>query len=123
MQITVNLPDELALRLQNYQQELPEILELGLREFNARDRVGFEGMAEMLEFLAQLPQPEEILALHPSQQLQAQIDRLLEKNRTTGLTTMEEQQWEQYQYLEHLVRVAKAEALLLLWNERQLQLQ
>jgi hypothetical protein len=41
MQITVNLPEELALRLQNYQQELPEILELGLREFNARDRVGF----------------------------------------------------------------------------------
>lgn len=112
MQITVDLPDELALRLQNYQQELPDILELGLREFNARDRVGFEGMAEVLEFLAQLPQPEEILALRPSQQLQTHIDRLLEKNRTTGLTAMEEQQWEQYQYLEHLVRVAKTEALL-----------
>ncbi|MGK7877989.1 MAG: hypothetical protein AB4426_33180 [Xenococcaceae cyanobacterium] len=112
MQITVNLPDELALRLQNYQQQLPEILELGLREFNANAQMGFEGMAEVLEFLAQLPTPEEILALRPSQQLQAQIDRLLEKNRTTGLTATEEQHWEQYQYLEHLVRVAKAEAHL-----------
>ena len=77
MQITVNLPDELALRLQNYQQQLPEILELGLREFNANAQMGFEGMAEVLEFLAQLPTPEEIIALRPSQKLQAQIDRLL----------------------------------------------
>lgn len=112
MQITVNLPDELALRLQNYQQQLPEIFELGLREFNTNRESGFEGMAGVLEFLAQLPQLEEILVLCPSQELQAQIDRLLEKNHTTRLTAMEEQEGERYQYLEHLVRIAKAEALL-----------
>lgn len=112
MQITVNLPDELAGRLQNYQQQLPEILELGLLQFNTNTKMDFEDMADVLEFLVQLPAPEEILALRPSKRLQAQIDYLLEKNRTTGLTKTEEQQWEQYEYLEHLVRIAKAEAHL-----------
>jgi hypothetical protein len=54
-------------------------LELGLREFNASAQVGFQGVAEVLEFLASLPTPEEILALHPSKELQNQIQALLEK--------------------------------------------
>ena len=58
-----------------------------------------------LEFLARLPTPEEIIALRPSQTLQARISALLEKNRTEGLTLAEEQEWEQYQYLEHLERL------------------
>lgn len=68
--------------------------------------------AEVLEFLATLPTPEEIIALRPSEALQAQISNLLEKNRTQGLTPPEEQVWEQYQYLEHLIRMAKAKAYL-----------
>lgn len=68
--------------------------------------------AEVLEFLATLPTPEEIIALRPSEALQAQISNLLEKNRTQGLTPAEEQVWEQYQYLEHLIRMAKAKAYL-----------
>ncbi len=66
----------------------------------------------MLEFLAILPTPEEIVKLRPSKALQTRISNLLEKNRTAGLTTEESQEWEQYQYLEHLVRIAKAKALL-----------
>jgi hypothetical protein len=112
MQVTFNIPDELAARLNVLESELPQILELGLREFNANAQEGFSGMAEVLEFLAQLPSPEEILALRPSEALQAQISALLDKNRTEGLTFTEEKVWEQYQYLEHLVRLAKAKALL-----------
>lgn len=74
--------------------------------------MGFTGAAEVLEFLATLPTPEEIIALRPSEALQAQISNLLEKNRTQGLTPAEEQIWQQYQYLEHLIRIAKAKAHL-----------
>ncbi|WP_255427109.1 hypothetical protein [Sphaerospermopsis sp. LEGE 00249] len=74
-------------------------------------------MAEVLEFLAQLPTSAEIIALRPSEELQTQISNLLEKNRTQGLTAAEEMIWEQYQYLEHLVRIAKAKALLKLKTE------
>jgi len=112
MQIRVEVPDELALRLSPLQEQLPQILELGLREWNADAQVGFSGLAEVLEFLANLPSPEEILALKPSEALLQHIEKLLEKNRTVGLTVEEERSWQQYEYVEHLVRVAKAKALL-----------
>jgi hypothetical protein len=83
-----------------------------LREWTAGSQSGFEGAAEVLEFLAKLPSPEEIIALRPSEDLQSRVSALLEKNRSAGLTAEEEQEWEQYQYLEHLVRMAKARALL-----------
>ena len=63
MEITVTVPDELATRLQPVERELPEILELGIREWSARRGAGFSGLAEVLETLAALPSPEEVLAL------------------------------------------------------------
>ncbi|MGB3511541.1 MAG: hypothetical protein WBA93_20340 [Microcoleaceae cyanobacterium] len=111
-QITLNLPDELISRLHYFEKELPQILELGMRELNASSTEGLKGVANLLEFLVSLPSPEEILALRPSEILQNQINILLEKNRTAELTNEEKKQWEQYQYLEHLVRIAKAKAYL-----------
>lgn len=112
MLVTLNIPEELAARLNLLEDKLPQILELGLRELNATAQLGFEGAAEVLEFLATLPTPEEIIALRPSKALQDRISALLEKNRTEVLSDAEEQEWEQYQYLEHLVRMAKAKAHL-----------
>lgn len=111
-QIVLNLPEELSLRLRLLEAKLPQILELGLRELNASSQPGFNGAADILEFLASLPSPEEIIALRPSEALQARIDTLLEKNRSGQLTLEEEELWEQYQYLEHLIRLAKAKAYL-----------
>ncbi len=108
--VTFDIPEELALRLDPLRDQLSRILELGLREFSATPESGFEGIAEVLEFLAGLPEPQEIIALRPSPALQARMSELLEKNRTTGLTPEEQQEWEHYQYLEHLVRIAKAKA-------------
>jgi hypothetical protein len=112
MQFTLDIPEELATQLQLFKHQIPQILELGIREVNAASQPGFTGMAEVLEFLAQLPTSAEIIALRPSVELQEQISSLLEKNRTQGLTPAEEMIWEQYQYLEHLVRIAKARAFL-----------
>jgi hypothetical protein len=111
MQISIEVSDELARRLSPLQDQLPQILELGLRKWNGDVQSGFSGLTDVLEFLANLPTPEEILALKPSQGLQ-QVEHLLEKNRTIGLTSQEERLWQQYEDVEHLVRVAKAKALL-----------
>jgi hypothetical protein len=108
--VTFDIPEELALRLDPVRDQLSHILELGLRELSATAQSGFEGTAEVLEFLASLPEPKEIIALRPSPALQARMSELLEKNRTIGLTPEEQQEWEHYQYLEHLVRLAKAKA-------------
>src|SRR5438128_3588901 len=112
MVVNVEIPEELAVRLHPIKDRLPEIIELGVRELNALNQSGYSGAAEVLEFLAKLPEPEEIVKLRPSQTLQTQISELLEKNRNEGLTDEEEEQWQRYEYLEHLVRLAKAEAML-----------
>lgn len=110
MQLTFDVPDDLAVKIRLVQDRLPHILNLGLREFEAENLTGFHGVVDVLEFLAELPTPQEILALHPSSALRKEIGRLLEKNRATGLTPAEEERWRQIQYLEHLMRKAKIRA-------------
>jgi hypothetical protein len=117
--ITLQLPDELAERLRKHEERLPEILELGLRELNADPQSGFEGTAEVLEFLAGLPSPEDILKLRPSERLQGQVQALLEKSRSGPLSPQEEKDWERYEFLEHLVRLAKAAACLRLGTKSE----
>ena len=110
--ITLSLPDDLASQVRAHQQQLPRILELGLRELNAGGQSGFDGAADVLELLAALPAPEEILALRPSSRLSARVAELVEKSRAGEMTPRDEEDWERYEYLEHLVRMAKAAAQL-----------
>lgn len=111
MQITIDLPETLASNLQSHKGKLTQIFELGLREFKASSSIGYKSVADILEFFAGLPAPDEILALRPSTDLQAKINELLEKNRREGLSEAEEQTWASYEFVEHLVRIAKAKAL------------
>lgn len=111
MVMTLDLSDDLAAQLQHRREDLPRILELGLREITAAEEPGFKGMAEVLETLATLPTPREVLALRPSRVLEERIETLLAKNRSGGLSPGEEREWDRYQYMEHLVRLAKAKAL------------
>lgn len=116
MEISINIPEDLALRLTPVSQQLPEILELGLREWSTLEQPGFSGLADVLEFLAALPSAEDILALKPSIALQQRVEELLSKTQTVGLTETEERWWQHYEYVEHLVRIAKARALAKLSN-------
>jgi hypothetical protein len=112
MPITIQVSDELAGRLRSRSVDLPHLLELGLRELDAQSQLEFDGAADVLEFLAGLPAPEEVLALRPSATLQERIDAHLERTRTDRQAADDEREWEQIEYLEHLVRLAKAKALL-----------
>ena len=110
MRLTLDISDELASRIGNKSARLPQIIALGLREMDAEGATGFKGLADVLEFLASLPLPEQILALRPCEHLQNEIGDLLAKSREGSLTDEEEQQWQHYQYIEHLVRKAKIRA-------------
>lgn len=110
MELTLQIPDDLAAELRPGKGRLSRILRLGLRELDAEGAVGFAGLADVLEFLASLPTPGQIMALRPNQALQVQIDHLLERGREGDLSDEEEQQWRNYQYVEHLVRKAKIRA-------------
>jgi hypothetical protein len=79
---------------------------------DAEGQSGFEGAAEVLEFLAGLPSPEETLRLRPSRRFEQRVRELIEKSRTGELSPLEEAEWGHYEFLEHLVRIAKVKACL-----------
>jgi hypothetical protein len=82
-----------------------------LRELNTKTALEFSSAAQVVETLASLPTPKQILALRPSPEFQERIQTLLEKNRAVGLTQQEQQEWASYEFTEHIVRLAKAHAL------------
>jgi len=108
--ITLEIPNELAEQLRPLAGRLPQILQLGLREWQAAGQPQFVGAAEVLEFLARLPAPAEVLALRPSPALAARVEELLQKSRHEGMSPAEAEEWRQYEFVEHLVRLAKAHA-------------
>lgn len=109
---TLEIEDDLAEQLEPYQSQVREILEHGIREWQARGEAGFSGINDVLEKLATLPDPNEILELRPTPALQARIEALLEKSRSTGFTAEERREWERYEYAEHLVCMAKINATI-----------
>ncbi|MGD1936861.1 MAG: hypothetical protein ACFCA4_04830 [Cyanophyceae cyanobacterium] len=111
IQVTVDLPDELAERLDS--RDVSQVLQAGLQFLEAQS-LEFSTMVEVLEFLAKLPQPQEVLALRPSEELQERIRVLLDRSELGGLTGEDRREWEQYEYLEHVVRMAKGRSLCLL---------
>ncbi|MBM4072118.1 MAG: hypothetical protein FJ271_24805 [Planctomycetes bacterium] len=113
MEVTLTIPDDLATRLRPVVNDLPRIIELGLRQFRPTS-TGFSGLNEVVEALASLPGPEQVLELRASPALQSRVEELLTKNRTEGLSATEQDEWAQYQYAEHLVRLAKAKAAAIL---------
>ena len=115
MDLTVTVPDELASRLRAVENQLPEILELGLREWLSTPP-GYAGLGDMLETLARLPSPGEVLGQRSATHLQDRIEELIAKNRAGGLSAEEQREWNRYEYLEHLIRLAKVRAI-----ERQAQ--
>jgi len=110
MEITVQVPDALGQRLRRYQERLPEVLERGLREVVAESSGAFQDESGVLEVLASEPAPNQVLALHPSAQLQARVADLLDSGKHGELSPADEAELERYLAVEHLVRLAKAHA-------------
>lgn len=110
MKVTLDLPEELAADLSHFPDQSASIVAAGLREVNIPVGGQFHGLAQVLDKLAELPTPQEVLALRPSDELQARIGELLAKNRDMGLDTIEKAEWQRYEAVEHLVRMAKARA-------------
>ncbi|MGB3240650.1 MAG: hypothetical protein WBB29_20345 [Geitlerinemataceae cyanobacterium] len=110
MQITLEVPDSLGAKLQEMGNRLPEILDRVLQEMPTAETISFQDDLEILEFLASLPSPEEIFALRPTPALQSRMSELLEHNKSRTLSRQEAIELDRYFLLEHLVRLAKANA-------------
>lgn len=111
-QITIDIPDDLAQRLQQFQAQLPQVLELGLQELQFQQRsANFLDEQDIILLLASQPTPEQILAIRPSPEFQARVSDLLAQSKAGTLTARGEAELERYLTLEHLVRLAKTHAL------------
>ncbi|MFN5513400.1 MAG: hypothetical protein ACK5CA_01250 [Cyanobacteriota bacterium] len=111
-QITLDIPDHLAQQLQPFQSQLPQVLELGLKELQCQQKApNFLDEQDIMSLLASQPTPEQILALRPSPEFQARVSDLLAQSKAGALSSQGETELERYLTLEHLVRLAKTYAL------------
>src|SRR5437762_3305630 len=101
MEITVNVPGEYALQVSHVApNDLSEILALGIREWQSRQGPEFAGLNGLLEKLAQLPEPNDVLGLRPTAELAARVQELLEKSRSGALSDSEEIEWQRLELAE-----------------------
>ena len=107
IELTLQIPNDLALRLRPVQDRMTEIIELGLREI-APAQYGLYN--EVIEFLASGPTSQAIAAFRPSSDALERVSELLDKNRVGVLTPDEQAELDQYERLDYLIALVKARA-------------
>lgn len=120
-QLTIQIPDELAQRLEPLQSRLPELLWLLLDSDSIQTREQSKASTatieipqvyqEVLDFLIKRPTPEEILAFKVSHNTQLRLQELLEKNRIGTINSTEIAELDVYEQLEHMMILLKARAM------------
>jgi hypothetical protein len=108
--ITIRVPDDLGRQLEQYRDRLPELLERGLRDIQVEGIAETSDVADIMSVLASQPTAQQVLAIRPSETMQARVSELLSRSKSAGLIRDEEIELDRYLYLEHLVRLAKARA-------------
>ncbi|MBD1834246.1 hypothetical protein H6F61_16475 [Cyanobacteria bacterium FACHB-472] len=116
-ELTIQIPDELAERLEPIRSRLPELLTQLLETTNPPASVQLDTVAtppdipavytEVLDFLIKRPTPQEIAAFKVSSHAQSRLQTLLEKNRFSRLI---EAELDVYEQLENLMILLKARA-------------
>jgi hypothetical protein len=109
VQLMIEVPDDLAVRLTPVQNRLVDILELGLRELAPGP---YPLHNEVVDFLASGPSPQEIVRFRPSENDIARVRELLEKNQAGLLTESEQAELDQYETLDYFMTLVKARARL-----------
>ncbi len=121
-ELTIQVPDELAQRLEPFRDRLPELLTLAVETIlpstcssdllpsvaNPTDTP--IAYAEVLDFLITRPTPQKIVAFKVSAEAQERIRTLLDKNREGSLTEIETAELDLYEQLEHMMILLKAKA-------------
>jgi hypothetical protein len=97
MQVTIEIPDEWAEKLQRPGRPSSAKTELA---------------REVIEFLARGPQPNDIVAFRPSAATMARAGELLDKNRESTLTTEERLELNEISAWNRFFSLLKAQARL-----------
>jgi hypothetical protein len=120
-ELTIQIPDELAERLEPLRNRLPELLNQLLSTANP-SLVSLENATtnlenvpqaylEVLDFLITRPTPQEIATFKVSSTSQERLRSLLDKSREGILTDSESAELDIYEQFEHLMILMKARAI------------
>lgn len=120
-ELTIQVSDELAHRLEPLRNRLPELLSQILDSANpsvaplAIATANLEEIPlvyiEVLDFLVTRPTSQEIVAFKVSSEVQDRLRLLLDKNREGTLTASESAELDVYEQLDHLMVLMKARAI------------
>jgi len=102
----MQVPNELAKRLQPIRYWLPIILELSLVGFKTP---ATETATEIIRFLSSNPSPQEVFNHHVSKRAQERLRRLLVLNEAGLLGEMEQLEMDELQQIEHIMIMLKAQ--------------
>jgi hypothetical protein len=123
-QITIEVPDELAQRLEPFQHQLSELLtrlivsnlpDSNLPDSNIAGRPALYAHAaelpaiytELIDFLVSRPTAQQILEFKVSEQSQNRLQTLLQKNREAVLNSAETAELDLYEQLDNMMSLLK----------------
>jgi hypothetical protein len=107
MQLTIEIPDELARQLELERERIAEVIQRGLAQPISNDSAVAQ---EVIQFLGRGPGPSEIIAFRPSADSVRRAEELLEKNRESRLTAQERAEIEEICAWNRLFALIKAQA-------------
>ena len=109
MQVTIDIPDKLAQRLDAQPDCLAEIIARGLH----RSWSGSSSLRrEVIAFLAGPPTSDEIIGFRPSPQAAERSRELLQRNQDHALSAEEAAELDEICEIDRFVSLIKAEVLL-----------
>ena len=107
-ELTVQVPDALAMRIQGFGAWFSQILELSLLDFRTKAR---ESVADLVKFLERNPTPQEVLQYQAAEKLQRRLGRLLALHKDGLLSVTENLELDELEQLEHIVIMLKAKVV------------
>ena len=118
VELTIQVPEQVIQRLEPIRDRLPMLLAQVAETrspFPAPPDVTYladvpPAYAEVIEFLAGRPSLEEIIAFKVSDEAQARLRELLDRNRESLLTNDEQAELDLYEQIEHVMILLKAQA-------------
>jgi hypothetical protein len=109
VQLTIEIPDDLAKELGPEREHIAEVIRRGLAQPISAATALAE---EVIEFLGRGPGPQEIIGFRPSQESVRRAAELLEKNRESTLTPDERAEIEEICAWNRVFALIKAQARL-----------
>jgi len=106
IEVTMQVPDALARRIEPIRSWVPTILELSLDGFKTP---ATETASEIIQFLSSNPAAKQMSELHVSDRAQTRLRRLLTLNEAGMLGEAEQLELDELQRIEHVMVMLKAQ--------------